>query len=54
MYAFYTENGYAHVCNRKQTAVTGRIVNKISNDFEGGLIREVSGANYVPILVISF
>ncbi len=38
-----------HISVRKQTAVTGRLVNTISNDFEGGVIREVSGANYVPI-----
>ncbi len=46
-----------HISVRKQTGVTGRLVNKITNDFEeggGGVIREVSGDNYVTILLISF
>ncbi len=42
-----------HISMKKQTAFTDRLVNETSTGF-GEVIKEVSGANYVQIVVISF
>ncbi len=42
-----------HISLRKQTTVIERLVNRITNDFEGGC-QGRNGAIYVHILVISF